>query len=55
MFLKLYGQVNLRLLDSKAPGMYPAHTDSSLLTLAPKSSSPGLEERHANCDTVEAR
>eukprot|EP00434_Breviolum_minutum_P021056 symbB.v1.2.018577.t1/scaffold1486.1/size115809/2 len=34
---------NLRLLCSQAPGMYPAHTDSSLLTLAPRSSAAGLE------------
>eukprot|EP00435_Cladocopium_sp_Y103_P059544 s653_g21.t1 len=34
---------NLRLLSSKAPGMYPAHTDSSLITVAPCSSAPGLE------------
>ncbi|CAK9060225.1 Teneurin-1 (Ten-1) (Protein Odd Oz/ten-m homolog 1) (Tenascin-M1) (Ten-m1) (Teneurin transmembrane protein 1) [Cleaved into: Ten-1 intracellular domain (IDten-1) (Ten-1 ICD) [Durusdinium trenchii] len=34
---------HLRVLWSQAPGMYPAHTDSSLVTLAPRSSAPGLE------------
>ncbi|CAE7448386.1 F6'H2 [Symbiodinium natans] len=36
-------QDKLRLLRPDAPGMYPAHTDSSLITVAPKSSAPGLE------------
>ncbi|CAE7213759.1 F6H1-1 [Symbiodinium necroappetens] len=33
----------LRMLRPDSPGMYPAHTDSSLITVAPKSSAPGLE------------
>eukprot|EP00747_Dinoflagellata_sp_TGD_P067271 gnl/TRDRNA2_/TRDRNA2_155193_c1_seq4.p1 gnl/TRDRNA2_/TRDRNA2_155193_c1~~gnl/TRDRNA2_/TRDRNA2_155193_c1_seq4.p1 ORF type:complete len:458 (-),score=70.92 gnl/TRDRNA2_/TRDRNA2_155193_c1_seq4:153-1526(-) len=34
---------NMRLIDPNTPGVYAAHTDSSLVTIAPKSSVPGLE------------
>lgn len=37
------GMDKLRMLRPDCPGMYPAHTDSSLITVAPKSSAPGLE------------
>ncbi|CAJ1363275.1 unnamed protein product [Effrenium voratum] len=36
-------KANLRLLWPEAPGMYPSHTDSSLVTVSPRSSAPGLE------------
>eukprot|EP00931_Biecheleriopsis_adriatica_P053995 TRINITY_DN31736_c0_g1_i2.p1 TRINITY_DN31736_c0_g1~~TRINITY_DN31736_c0_g1_i2.p1 ORF type:complete len:421 (+),score=68.23 TRINITY_DN31736_c0_g1_i2:33-1295(+) len=36
---------NLRTILSNTPGMYPAHTDSSLITIAPKSSAAGLEAK----------
>jgi len=39
---------NLRLMRSNAPGIYPAHTDSSLVTVAPRSVAAGLEAKDLN-------
>eukprot|EP00445_Apocalathium_hangoei_P067478 CAMPEP_0204127522 /NCGR_PEP_ID=MMETSP0361-20130328/11640_1 /ASSEMBLY_ACC=CAM_ASM_000343 /TAXON_ID=268821 /ORGANISM="Scrippsiella Hangoei, Strain SHTV-5" /LENGTH=425 /DNA_ID=CAMNT_0051079585 /DNA_START=32 /DNA_END=1306 /DNA_ORIENTATION=+ len=36
---------NIRALETKAPGMYAAHTDSSLVTIAPRGSIAGLEAK----------
>lgn len=36
---------NLRVIDQDAPGMYPAHADSSLVTVAPRSTAAGLEAK----------
>jgi len=37
---------HLRLINPKAPGVYSAHTDSSLITVAPRSSASGLEAKN---------
>jgi len=39
---------NLRAVRSNAPGVYPAHTDSSLVTVAPRSSAAGLAAKDLN-------
>ncbi|CAE8664967.1 unnamed protein product [Polarella glacialis] len=36
---------NVRMISPSTPGMYPAHTDSSLVTVAPRSSAAGLEAK----------
>jgi len=49
---------NLRVIEENSPGMYPAHADSSLVTVAPRSSIAGLEAKDLQTGewfSVEAR
>jgi len=53
MVISMYGgnrvatipTANLRMIHANSPGMYPAHADSSLVTVAPQSSLAGLEAK----------